>query len=87
MDLKYTINTVSQQSRMQVGEFNGATMSAAVPGVEVELYDPSGVNGSMSLFFSSPEDQALALKSFKAGQTVFLTLSPEQPTPTKTTKA
>ena len=84
MDLKYVVHTISQQSRMQVGEFNGQTLSAAVPGVEMELSDPTGMNGSMVLFFTSSEDQAYVLKSFKAGDSITLSLSPVQAKPTST---
>ena len=64
MELKFQVHSASAQPRNAVGDFNGQMLSAPVPGFEVELTDPEGVHGSMSLFFRSPEEIELAKAIF-----------------------
>ena len=74
MNLSYVVNTVSAQPRAAVGDFNGVSLAGNVPGIEVELSDPTGQHGSVTLFFRTPEEKVYAEAAFKAGATVTLGL-------------
>ena len=72
LTLSYVVAGVSRQTRPAVVELNGATISANVPELEVELVDPLNQHGSLQLHFRSPEEQEYALEHFVAGATVDL---------------
>jgi hypothetical protein len=74
MKWTYTVNGVSQQVRPAIATVNGVTVSALVPEVEVELYDPLGQQGSVQLHFRTPDEQAFAKATYRDGATVELDL-------------
>ena len=70
LSLKYIVAGVSRQTRPAVVELHGNTISASVPEIEVELFDPLNQHGSLQLHFRSPEEQEYALVAFVPGETV-----------------
>jgi len=79
MKLEFVVNSISAQPRNRVGTFDGITLGAAVPGVEVELYDPKGIHGSLTLFFSTPDEQAWAWSNAKPGEPFSIELGETAP--------
>ena len=70
ISLQYVVAGVSRQTRPATVQLNGATISASVPEIEVELFDPLNQHGSLQLHFRSPEEQEYALAHFVSGETV-----------------
>jgi hypothetical protein len=78
MNIEYTVENISSQTRPNVASIDGATLAVIVPELEVELYDSTGKHGSLQLHFRTPEEQAYATATFKPGEKVTITL-PEEP--------
>jgi hypothetical protein len=74
VNINYSVNNVYSTTRAGIGTVLGTQLSVIVPEVEVELYDPTGQHGSVQLHFRTPEEQAYAAATFKAGETVTITL-------------
>ena len=74
MDVPYLVNRVSLNPQTQPVAFNGQTVTAVVDILEVELVDETGLNGSQTRRFFTPEDIAAAQVVYVQGETITLTM-------------
>jgi hypothetical protein len=75
MKITYKVVSVSPETRMARGTVNGAEQVVQVLVIEVLLFND--VNGHLHFHFATPEERHYALKTFKEGASVVVTLPPE----------
>ena len=73
MQVTYTVNGVSPQTRPSVATVNGVDMAVVVPEIEVELVDPTNQWGTLTLHFRSPDERDYALATYTPGGTATVT--------------
>lgn len=78
MDLVYVVNRASAHPREVDVTYNGQAARAMMTELEVEMYDPEGKHGTITMRFSAAE--MAEAKAFVAGATVTVSLSAFQVT-------
>lgn len=65
MELKMKVHALRTNEVAATVQMNGVDVEAKVPQFEVELVDPTGQHGTVTLRFRSPEERAEAAEKFE----------------------